>query len=414
VPRGPRRAVFHDGRKQTLEYVGPGREEPEPGDVAEVRIGYFGPSDPRHPEGGDLWSAAQMAVDEANRQGGLRGKPFRLVPGWSENPWTGGVSLVTRMVYQDKVWALVGGIDGPSTHLAEQITTKALLPLVSPASTDRSANSAFVPWMFSCLPCDDVLAPLVAGELARDARARPFVVVCADDHDSRHFSAKLTRSFNRLNIAPAHQFVYQAVPGDPAPVVKRAAELRPRSVVLLAGPAASALVVKGLRGAGYAGAIYGGPAMGRRLFVEQAGAAAEGVVFPLLYLPGNGAAGDGVARASCPCSSGSTGETPVGGGAAGFACEFFRRFHRSPDYAAAATCDAVTLLVAAVRKAGLNRARIGDALRELSPRQGVTGVIRWDALGGNDRPVRLGTIRGGQPVPLEAPATAAPWVDQRQ
>ena len=59
------------------------------------------------------------------------------------------------------------------------------------------------------------------------------------------------------------------------------------------------------------------------------------------------------------------------------------------------------LLVAAVREAGLNRARIRDAVRELSPWHGITGVIDWDPLGQNQRPVRLGMIRDGRVVPME-------------
>ena len=114
-----------DGRKKDLEYPGPGREEPEPKGLSEVRIGYFGPSDPNHVLGGDLWLAAQIAIEEANSTGGYRGSAFRLLPAWSENPWGSGISDVTRLVYNEHVWALIGRIDGPSTHLVEQVTTKA-------------------------------------------------------------------------------------------------------------------------------------------------------------------------------------------------------------------------------------------------------------------------------------------------
>ena len=83
---------------------------------------------------------------------------------------------VTRMVYEDSVWALVGGIDSASTHLAEQVTTKARLPLVCGASTDRTMNSAIVPWMFSVLPGNQLQAPLLAAELSRRIGLKPFVV----------------------------------------------------------------------------------------------------------------------------------------------------------------------------------------------------------------------------------------------
>jgi ABC-type branched-subunit amino acid transport system substrate-binding protein len=372
--KGAGRAVFHDGRERPLEYVGPGRELPEPADAAEVRIGYFGPDDPSHAEAGDLWSAAQLAIEEANRQGGYRGKPFRLVARWSDNPWTSGARSATRMVFVDKVWAIIGGIDGASTHLAEQIAAKALIPVISPVSTDRSANSAFVPWMFSCLPGDDVLAPLIAERLVREKLQDAFVVVAADDHDSRVFLGQLTGSFQRQRIAPRHQFVAPTASGDATTLVDRVIQSKPRAIVLLAGPATGARLLKALRTSGYGGPVLGGPWMGRRPFLEAAANGSGDLVFPLLYVPE---------------------ENPND-----FLTAFSRRHHSPPDYAAAATYDAVMLVVAAVRKAGLNRARIADALRDLSPWKGASGTLRWDALGGNSRPATLGTLRDGRAVSL--------------
>jgi hypothetical protein len=57
-------------------------------------------------------------------------------------------------------------------------------------------------------------------------------------------------------------------------------------------------------------------------------------------------------------------------------------------------------LIDAVRRAGLNRARIRDALVQLSPWAGVTGTIQWDRTGSNVRAVKLATIEDGRIVPL--------------
>jgi ABC-type branched-subunit amino acid transport system substrate-binding protein len=162
---------FFEARKQQTEFTGPGREDREPEGLTEVRIGYFGPNDAAHPEGGDIWTAVSLAVDEANAEGGYSGLPFRLVPGWADNPWGNGGIQVARMAYEDRVWAVIGGIDGPSTHLAEQVAAKARLPLISPVATDKTVNLANVPWMFSAVPGDHALAPLLASALAAEAEA---------------------------------------------------------------------------------------------------------------------------------------------------------------------------------------------------------------------------------------------------
>ncbi|MCR4414318.1 MAG: ABC transporter substrate-binding protein, partial [Thermoguttaceae bacterium] len=233
---GPRtkEKPFFDARSRATEYAGPGRETPEPADVAEVLLGYFGPSDPADREGGDAWRAAQLALDEVNRQGGYRGKPFRLVPGWSDQPWKDGATQVTRMVYGHQVWAVLGGPDGTTTHLAEQVVAKARLALVSPGSTDRTANLANVPWMFSMLPGDHLQAPPLAAELASLLEGRPFGIISGEDHDARQFVLELHRACTALRLQPQWQYVCPSAQDVPE-VVAKVLDAKPAAVVIAAG-----------------------------------------------------------------------------------------------------------------------------------------------------------------------------------
>jgi branched-chain amino acid transport system substrate-binding protein len=369
--------AFTDFRQHPSQYAGPGRDAPEPKDAREIPIGYFGPSDSSDAQSGDMWCAAQLAVEEVNRAGGCAGRPLRLVPRWSDKPWTAGAVAVTRMVYQDNVWGIIGGVDGPTTHLAEQVVAKARLVLLSPAATDKTVNLANVPWMFSCLPGDHLLAPVLASAIAGRVGNKPFVLVSADDHDPHLLAVELKKCLAERGLTPAYHFEFSGGSADLTELAARIAASRPGAAVLLAGPKPSARLLAALRVQGFTGPVFGGPDMGRRRFLDEAGPVAAGVVFPLLYDPQ-------------PSSS-------------GFVKTFRDRFGRSPDYAAAHTYDAVRLLAAAISKAGLNRARIGDAVRELSPSSGVTGTMTWDRLGSNVRPVRLGTISDGAVAPVETP-----------
>jgi branched-chain amino acid transport system substrate-binding protein len=155
-------------------------------------------------------------------------------------------------------------------------------------------------------------------------------------------------------------------------------------IVIFAGPRDSARLLKHLRGAGIGSRYFGGPSLGRRIFLEDAGDAADGVVFPLL----------------CDPSASSS----------RFAETFRQRHDTCPDCFALEAYDAARMLIAAIDHAGLNRARIRDALEDLSPWSGEAGPIQWDALGQNQRAARLATIRDGRIVLLDAEATgdAAP------
>ncbi len=374
------RSPFFDARTQTPEYAGPGREDAPPSEVDEVRIGWFGPSDPAHATAGQMWQAASMAIEEANAAGGYRGVPIRLVPVWSGDPWGSGIAGVTRLVYDEGVWAIVGAPDGPSAHLVEQVVAKARLAFISPVSTDKTTNLVNVPWIFSCAPSDDVLAPPLAREIVSEAAGRDFAVVSCIDHDSRLFVAELLAAFHAISAFPVAHLEYRGGEAAFDRYLQRLRQTRPAVVALIAGPRDAARFLIAMRRAGLWMPVFGGPSTGHRVFVEEAGHAAEGVVFPLLW-----AAADDR-------------ESSVA-----FARRFEDRFGIMPDYTAAYTYDAVNLIVDAIRKAGLNRALIRDAVRELSPWHGVTGEVRWGPTGRNIGRIGLGIFRQGRVSPVPSP-----------
>jgi branched-chain amino acid transport system substrate-binding protein len=239
-----------------------------------------------------------------------------------------------------KVWAVIGGIDGPSTHLAEQVVAKARLTLINPASTDKTVNLANVPWMFSCLPADHLQAPVLARAIASEVGDKSFLLVSAVDHDSHLFAVELTKALTQHKLTPSYHFEFKPQQKNIEGLVEKIVNSKAHSLVVIADARQSAQIISAVRQKGFKSRIFGGPCMGRHNFIEQAANAAEGVVFPLLYTQSKESKS--------------------------FDEKYTARFGKRPDYLAAYTYDAVNLLIAAIHKAGLNRALIRDAVSELS------------------------------------------------
>lgn len=347
-----RTSPYKDARQPAPVFSGPADAAVDPASVREVLIGYYGPSAATNPESA-AWRGAQRAIDEANRQGGYRGKPFRLIAAWSEDPWRGGAAQITRMAFVDRVWAIVTGADGTGVHLAEQVVVKALLPLVNARATDRSIHMAGVPWMFSIAPGDDRLASALEGAL----RDRSIAIVSATDHDSRAFTRYLESHARAAHADVKRRLQFDAAQSDLRSLVRDAVEADAEAIVVVAPPRESAEVVGLLRAAPYSGAVIGGPQFGSRAFLDGAGKAAEGVVFP----------------STAPVETRDTSES------AGF--------------------DATRVVIDAIRAAGLARAGIRDAIAARSPAQGESGRIEWDQYGQNARRPALMTIRSGNVIP---------------
>ncbi|HEY3442658.1 MAG TPA: ABC transporter substrate-binding protein [Paludibaculum sp.] len=305
-------AQYVDKRQIPLTYEGPGREDPEPANFTEIPIGLFGPADPAHPQGGAIFMGAALAFEDANKNGGYKNKPFRLIPRWSDDPWRGGASAVAKLVFTDNVWAVLGGIDGATTHLAEQVVAKAHLPLIDPASTDQTVNQANVPWMFSLAPGDPDIAKFLAARLKHD----PFVLFASTDHDSRNLAAELlktgVRPAFRHDIAPGAVTLPEAPGGTCLAVIL--APPRETQIILAALPPATQ-------------ALAGPAARARRFSPVRPVQAAT-------------------LRAQDPALS----------------ARLAQRFQQPADDFSLLAYDAATLLVQAVRDAGLNKALIRDRL----------------------------------------------------
>lgn len=285
------------------------------------------------------------------------------------------------MVHEDQIWAILGGVDGPGTHLAEQVVAKARLSLISPVSTDESVNLAGVPWMFSVAPGDHLWAPLIARGLLESIGDGTFVLLATTDHDSRLAAQEVVGALAALDRGPALRIDLQPGTTDVSSSLERFSDDSLSAALVIASATDSATLIRALRLKGFTGSIFGGPQVGRRLFLKLAGAAAEGVTLPLLF-----------------------DSTDRGSEAGAFVQQFEERTGFPPDWAVAHTYDATRLLLDSIRRAGFNRAAIRQGLIELSPWHGVVGLIEWDPTGQSVRPVtRLAMIRKGNIVPMPDP-----------
>ncbi len=337
---------YKPGEAAPLTYNGPGRNIPDPA-VEEVKFLYFGPADASD----SLWNGASLAIQDANREGGYHGKPFRLVPVWDANPWTGGVGKLARAVESEQAWAIIGGTDGSTIHLAAQVTTRLPIVVLNAAATDRSIHNANVPWIFSCVPGDQAISISMAKSIRE-----PFVLLSGTDHDSRSFVSQLTLAMTIEHISPTAHWEL-AVFSDYKAVAADAISKKATSIVLVAQANEISSMLRALAAAGFKGIVIADPRASR-----------------LDEIPAN-------INLSVPV---------LGNISPDFQSRYSRQYGRAPNYAAAHAYDATMIAIKATQTTGLNRIRIRDAVRKLAPYNGVTGTINWDALGQNDHPVQIG------------------------
>ena len=372
-------------------YMGAGRDVPEPTNFTEVRIGFFGPVAP-NPEsvfGERMLNGAQLAIEEANARGGYGGKPFRLMQhndydNWQaktvygdDRPtdptiWGSASNEVVKMVYDDQDWAIFGSISSESTHIALRVALRAEIPIVNSASTDPTIPETYIPWYFTDLQDDRVQSFTLARRIFSELGLKRVAILRINNRYGRLGVPKLRDAARRLGHPVVIEQKYLPGDTDYSKQLHVIQSSRADAVVLWADEAQTAGILKQMRAAGMKQRVFGAyRTLGPEL-LAQAGDAAEGyeAVFP--YDPTRGDARW-----------------------AEFNQRFETRYHEPPEQFASLAYDAMNMLLDSICKAGLNRARIHDALANIAQYEGVTGHMVFDPNLKNVAPMYLATVHNG-------------------
>jgi ABC-type branched-subunit amino acid transport system substrate-binding protein len=372
-------------------YTGAGRDIPEPKNLTEVRIGFFGPIEhsPDQVFGLRMLHGAQLAVEEANARGGYGGKPFKLMlhndyDNWQAKSvygpdrstessiWGSPSDEAVKMIYDDKDWAIFGSISSESTHIILRVSLKAEIPIVNSASTDPTIPETYIPWYFTDLQDDRVQTLTLARRIFTELGLKRVGILRVNNRYGRMGVPKFRDASRRLGRPVVIEQKY--LPGDTdfTRELRIIRDSRVDALVLWADEAEAAGILKQMRAMGMKQRVFGSyRTMGPELLAE-AGPAAEGfeAVFP--YDP--------------------TRNDPKW---LAFNERFEARFHEKPEQFSSLAFDAMNALLDSICKAGLNRARIHDALADIPEFEGVTGHMVFDPNQKNVAPMYLGTVHGG-------------------
>jgi branched-chain amino acid transport system substrate-binding protein len=389
-------------------YVGAGRDIPEPKNLEEVRIGFFAPAEhsPEKPFGLRMLHGAQLALEEANARGGYGGKQFKLMihndyDNWQAmtvsgpdrptdpNIWGSPSDETVKMVYDDNDWAIFGSISSESTHIALRVALKAEIPIVNSASTDPTIPETYIPWYFTVLQDDRVQGLTLARHIYTELGLKRVALLRVNSRYGRFGVLKFRDASRRLG----HPVVIEQkfLPGDTdfTRSLKIIQSSHADAIVLWADEIPAANILKQMKALGMKQRVFGAyRTLGPELLTE-AGDAAEGfqAVFP--YDP-----------------------TRTDTNWLDFNKRFETRFHEKPEQFAALAYDAMNALLDSICRAGLNRARIHDALADIEEYDGVTGHMVFDPNQKNVAHLYLGTVHSGsityKPASMEKLPPAAP------
>jgi branched-chain amino acid transport system substrate-binding protein len=342
-----------------------------------LKIGVLAPlSGPYAAGGASFVQAATLAVEQANAEGGVFGQRVTIVVGDTQGRVDVAKAEALRLVSREKVSALVGAYLSEETvgvmEVAAAHRTVLLVPVAATAEITDLVRREYARYRYVFRVGYSIpqWAEMIAAFLS-DRKVRRYAFVGAGIRWNRELGETLERIVAPLGIAPAYTAYYS--PGNPAfDTVAVAAAAASPDIVILADPGRNSVsFLKRLR--------------------ESAPA------LPALSI--GGALGDARLAASVPLSAPVYVQAAAWRGVSPAATAYVERYeHRfgAPPvgYSDTLPYDAVTVLVAAWRKAGSAATEAVVPVLERGTFAGTAGAYRFDAAHQADWGTGPGALRG--------------------
>lgn len=321
----------------------------------------------------------QLAVDQINARGGVRGRPLKLRIADDSASEDAALRAAQALYNNRNVVAVVGHLTSDASIVAAQLYGGGSHPVVmispSASSLDLSGISTYV---FRVCPSDSSHGSTLARLAWQSLVARRAGIVFIDDDYGRGVRKTFATEFLRLGGVVVEADPY--VPSTPSlePYLSRMRRAGIDVLVLAADRPGAELALRQMQALGIHWPVLGGDAL---TGIETAGSLAEGVRFSSAYLP----------------------DRP-GERNRAFVADYARSYAgERPDYRGAGAYDVVNLLARAIEAAGTDRKAIRNYIAQVGGGvpafDGVTGRIAFDD-GGNvpSKDVVIGVVRHGRLV----------------
>lgn len=339
-----------------------------------ITIGLAGAFD--DPVGRPMKLGAELAVEEINAAGGVNGRPIELL---ERNDYGSADSAVVAAaeLYASSAVAVIGHLFSGTTLAAAPVYNGGANPIVaiSPSSSAPEVSQAG-PWTFRVCPSDNEHGEALARWIRERLGLSRGTVLYLNDPYGRGVRQRFAAEFTRRGGEIMAQSPYLGTEPDVGVYLDRMVRDGGSQFIVDAGNRSEAEAI--LRQAHARGINL--PLLGADGLegIEQSGDLAEGVYETLAYLPQLETAAN-----------------------QRFVAAYKARYPDEPlpNQPAAASYDALHILVRVMRDHGTARVQVRDGLFDVNlqhPYDGVTGRIAFDSLGDvPTREVYVAVVRNG-------------------
>ncbi|MFH1217064.1 MAG: ABC transporter substrate-binding protein [Pseudomonadota bacterium] len=229
--------------------------------------------------GGPEARTAQMMVDQINAQGGINGDTIELIIKDSGGTPEKAISFAKQLIEEEKVLAIIGPSTSGETMNIKQICEEGKTILLSCAAAEVIVNPV-AKYVFKTPQKDSFAAKKIFMEMNKMGISK-IAVLAGNTGFGKAGKEQILAIAPEYKIEVVETEVYDSKATDLSAVIaKIKANKDVQAIINWSIVPAQAIVVKNIRQAGWNVPIFQSHGFGNIKYVEAAGAAAEGVIFP--------------------------------------------------------------------------------------------------------------------------------------
>jgi branched-chain amino acid transport system substrate-binding protein len=336
--------------------------------------------------GGPEARTLEMLVEQVNAKGGINGNKVELLLKDTAGNPEKAISLAKQLLEEEKVLAVIGPSSSGETMSIKKIFEDAKTPLLSCAAAEVIVNP-LASWVFKTPQNDSSAAIKIFMEMNKLGISKIAVLV-----DNSGFGKAGKEQLQK--IAPEYKIevveaeVYDAKATDLSAVVaKIKANSAVQGIINWSVVPAQSIVVKNIRQAGWQVPIFQSHGFGNIKYVEAAGVAAEGVIFP---------AGRILMADLLPEAH------PQKALLVQYIKDYEGKFKETASSFGGHAYDAFMILEKAIRVGGNDKAKVREAIEGLKNLPGTGGIFNFSATDHNGLDLdafEMMTVKNGKFVP---------------
>lgn len=216
----------------------------------EIKIGTFGALvGPNYVYGKLTMNGLEAAFAKANEEGGVYGRKLALLRQDDRCDPAAAIAAVKKLIFQDNVFAIVGGGCSNATLGAKPELIKAEVPYINFSAAADAISAPPVKNIYTVVPTSgsESRAQL---KFALDRGAKKIAVVAQHDAWGQNRYEPLMAEFKRLNLTPVADLEMALEDNDATPQALKIAQAGADAIIMQVYPKPGAVLVRSLNRVG--------------------------------------------------------------------------------------------------------------------------------------------------------------------